>query len=227
MKSLTNKTLNIAQVKSGVANFFESTRTFTYKRIPAYDSATSDLYSQADGIVGFISRGLCHGSVLVHCQHGVSRSVTCALFYLMRKAGFPLKDALSLVQKHRPEAHPIPGFMTQLEKYETKCRGLGVLRLPAQEKGGDTGKASSSSAANKKRKIGPQIGPSRGPAEQPQTASTSPTKVRRIIGPSIGPAAPPPPAATTASVSLPKSMIGPSIEVTKHTCEKKGNETES
>lgn len=61
-----------------------------YKRVAVYDASTSanDLESQAEDIVNFISKGLHHGSVLVHCHHGVSRSTTCILLYLMRCVWF-------------------------------------------------------------------------------------------------------------------------------------------
>lgn len=72
-------------IQAGVANFFEKTHSFVYKRIPIFDSPTSvtDLERQVDEIVTFITNGLFHGSVLVHCHKGVSRSTTCVLLYLM------------------------------------------------------------------------------------------------------------------------------------------------
>ena len=76
-----------SNIQAGVPNFFEkSKRGFTYKRINVYDtpSSATQLEEFAPSIVKFISNGLFHGSVLVHCQHGVSRSTTCVLFYLMR-----------------------------------------------------------------------------------------------------------------------------------------------
>jgi hypothetical protein len=73
-------------LKTGVPNYFESSRAYTYKRIPVLDASTSssDLLDKADEIVDFIASGLCHGSVLVHCQRGVSRSTTAVVLYLMR-----------------------------------------------------------------------------------------------------------------------------------------------
>jgi len=55
-------------------------------RVPVYDASTSvtDLLEAADAIVSFIAKALHHGSCLVHCQRGVSRSTTAVLFYLMR-----------------------------------------------------------------------------------------------------------------------------------------------
>ena len=93
-----------------------------------YDTATSDLLSQADAIVGFISSGLHHGSVLVHCKEGVSRSTTCVIFFLMRKLGMTYADAFELCKRKRPVAQPIPSFVDQCQKYERKCRKLGVIQ---------------------------------------------------------------------------------------------------
>jgi protein-tyrosine phosphatase len=73
-------------LQAGVPNYFESSGAFVYKRIPVLDASTSvsDFVEKADEIVKFIATGLCHGSVLVHCQRGVSRSTTAVLLYLMR-----------------------------------------------------------------------------------------------------------------------------------------------
>eukprot|EP00042_Codosiga_hollandica_P037269 m.291546 g.291546 ORF g.291546 m.291546 type:complete len:90 (-) comp55099_c0_seq3:50-319(-) len=58
-------------------------------------------------------------AVLVHCNAGVSRSVTVVLAYLMRKQGFALDDALALVKDKRPCAQPNSGFLAQLRKLES------------------------------------------------------------------------------------------------------------
>jgi protein-tyrosine phosphatase len=77
-------------IEAGVPNYFErsSASTLHYHRIPIYDSAlsVSELRDQADAICDFIANALeCHqSSILVHCQQGVSRSVTAALLYLIR-----------------------------------------------------------------------------------------------------------------------------------------------
>ena len=72
--------------QAGVPNYFESSSKFIYRRIPVYDTPTiaSDLKEAADEICSFIAKGLLRGSVLVHCQKGVSRSTTAVLMYLMR-----------------------------------------------------------------------------------------------------------------------------------------------
>ena len=74
-----------AGITAGVPNYFEGRGgDIAYKRVPVYDIATSDLLPYADAMVHFISNGLHHGSVLVHCQRGVSRSATAVIMFLMR-----------------------------------------------------------------------------------------------------------------------------------------------
>mmetsp|Transcript_1739 Transcript_1739/g.2415 ORF Transcript_1739/g.2415 Transcript_1739/m.2415 type:complete len:128 (+) Transcript_1739:57-440(+) len=76
-----------AGITAGVPNYFEHNKgsnSIKYKRISVYDASTSDLLSYADEVVNFISSGLHHGSVLVHCQRGASRSATAVIFYLIR-----------------------------------------------------------------------------------------------------------------------------------------------
>lgn len=96
-------------IQAGVPNYFEKPgsichRTndapsfssaaaetcFTYRRIAVYDSSTSvpALLDAAEEICSFIATALCHGSVLVHCQRGVSRSVAALAFYLIRYVFF-------------------------------------------------------------------------------------------------------------------------------------------
>lgn len=58
------------------------------------------------------------GTVLVHCQAGISRSVATVTAYLMKTRRLSLKDALALVQSRRNQACPNSGFMHQLELYE-------------------------------------------------------------------------------------------------------------
>ena len=89
--SIYSRILNVTPAKeagitAGVPNFFEnnSKSNIKYKRIAVYDASTSDLLSRADEMVEFISNGLHHGGVLVHCQRGVSRSSTAICMFLMR-----------------------------------------------------------------------------------------------------------------------------------------------
>ncbi|EEC47494.1 predicted protein [Phaeodactylum tricornutum CCAP 1055/1] len=150
----TSKEVNI---KAGVPNFFESSGRFVYKRIAVLDAPTSvsDLAERSDEIVGFIAKGLHHGSVLVHCQRGVSRSTTAVLLYLMRRLGMPLSQALTLVQRRRPQAAPIPAFVTFLEEYEVGLRETGVVSSTSSGAKRPAGAAQPSGPTAKRPLVGP------------------------------------------------------------------------
>jgi protein-tyrosine phosphatase len=56
-----------------------------------------------------------HGSLLVHCVEGKSRSVVVAMAILMHKNGtLSVDDALSNVKKHRRIANPHPALLAVL-----------------------------------------------------------------------------------------------------------------
>lgn len=57
------------------------------------------------------------GSVLVHCQAGMSRSASVVIGYLMWKNKLPLRDAIALTRKGRPRVLPNAGFLCQLLEF--------------------------------------------------------------------------------------------------------------
>lgn len=154
-------------------------------------------------MVDFISNGLHHGSVLVHCQRGVSRSATAVIMYLMKKANMTMNQSLELCQRRRSMVDPNSAFLDQLRTYEKECRTWGHLtsvddpndgvgkklsKKDGSEKnstginaGGEKRKAenSDSSDGKKKRMVGPAIGPGIGPPRGPVKSA--------VIGPAMGP----------------------------------------
>ncbi|UZJ51242.1 hypothetical protein CBS101457_000562 [Exobasidium rhododendri] len=66
------------------------------------------------------------GTVLVHCQAGVSRSVAIVAAYLMRTRLMSLSDAIALIQSRRCQADPNPGFRHQLELFESASCNVDV-----------------------------------------------------------------------------------------------------
>ena len=137
-----------------------------YKRIPVYDASTSNLLTYAPEIVSFISKGLNYGSVLVHCQKGVSRSATAVLFYLMFVQGMELDSAVKLVQRRRQCINPIPAFMKQLQDYEKECKEKGLICEVFKEV------ESGQDANSRKRKV---IGPMSGPVPSNQQSAIGPS----------------------------------------------------
>ncbi|CAF0826467.1 unnamed protein product [Didymodactylos carnosus] len=57
---------------------------------------------------------------LVHCQAGMSRSVTCVIAYLMKYKQMSLIQAYNYVKYKRQIAKPNYGFWKQLQTYERK-----------------------------------------------------------------------------------------------------------
>jgi len=191
-------------IEAGVPNYFEkpklsSQRPLKYHRIPIYDSPASLLELQTEhekAIIRFITKGLCHGNVLVHCSRGVSRSSTSVILYLMAKRQFEYDDALALIRRRRPEAQPIPAFETWLKEREN------FYRLENNDEKGTNNIKGSQHPPTKKRKLQTPAGPSTiGPSPPPS------------IGPAIGPSPPPsigpesPPQSTMVSIGPEPSQL--------------------
>jgi hypothetical protein len=63
------------------------------------------------------------GRVYVHCTHGVSRSPTAVLWFLMQYRGMTLLEAAELVKARRVKVSPTGGFVTVLMQAEVRFRG--------------------------------------------------------------------------------------------------------
>lgn len=88
------------------------------------DSSTQDLLKSFDTICDFIDRMMLqrsrnnNGNILIHCSHGISRSATAVIAYLMRKDRKDLASVLDQVRAKRPLVKPSTSFMVQLEIWE-------------------------------------------------------------------------------------------------------------
>jgi hypothetical protein len=71
-----------------------------------------------------------HKNILVHCENGVSRSVTVILAYLL-KNNYTLKEALTQIKTNRTSTftRPNSGFARQLLKYEKEIFGINSISL--------------------------------------------------------------------------------------------------
>jgi protein-tyrosine phosphatase len=72
-------------------------------------------FSIIDTIHEFISKNI---KCIVHCQMGVSRSVSIVMAYLMKYENKSYYDSLHYVKKCRKCASPNPGFVKQLIEFE-------------------------------------------------------------------------------------------------------------
>lgn len=87
-----------------------------YHRITIPDDRDANLYQHFIPVCDFIDKA--EGNVLVHCQGGVSRSVSVVIAYLMHSEGLSYNQSLDIVKKCRPCACPNIGFQQQLRKFE-------------------------------------------------------------------------------------------------------------
>ncbi|RKF64909.1 Tyrosine-protein phosphatase yvh1 [Erysiphe neolycopersici] len=108
---------------------YEHLQEFKHLQIEVDDIETENLLEIFEKTGAWIKEALKNGDegkpgvVLVHCAMGISRSVTIVLAYLLREnVTLEVSDALSLVQRARPKAHPNDGFIAQLKLYkEMEC----------------------------------------------------------------------------------------------------------
>jgi protein-tyrosine phosphatase len=83
----------------------------------AYDVQLAPFIEQA---IPFIRLHVNAGrNVLVHCQMGISRSVSLLVAFLMRERAMSFNTAMTLVQKARHEAEPNLSFTRQLRALQT------------------------------------------------------------------------------------------------------------
>lgn len=93
-----------------------------YLDVSVLDLPEEPLCSHFPVCFKFIDDALKNGRVLVHCNAGISRSVSIVIAYLMSRRQQSLREALRLVKSVRPRANPNEGFMKQLKMYETICQ---------------------------------------------------------------------------------------------------------
>ncbi|ETN80625.1 dual specificity phosphatase, catalytic domain protein [Necator americanus] len=105
-----------------------------YHFILAMDLPNQDLLGTgllADGLAFMKNAVQSGGNVLVHCEVGVSRSVTVVAAYIMQKYKFSPEKALEFIKKSRPIAFPNEGFYAQLQIFEKLDYNLDDAALSA------------------------------------------------------------------------------------------------
>merc|ERR1719229_841725 len=110
---------------------------FDYHRVPVGDNATERLLPHFQDAWNFLERVRIRedGGVLVHCQQGVSRSVSMVLSYLMKYYRMTFDEALALAKAARKQACPNDGFEAQLRELdETLRRTNGYEKIPPKKK---------------------------------------------------------------------------------------------
>ncbi|XP_014242686.1 dual specificity protein phosphatase 10 isoform X2 [Cimex lectularius] len=120
MKDLgVTKVLNVTQ--AGVPS--QEASGIAYRQLPASDSTQQNIKQYFEEAFSFIEDARkSNGSVLVHCQAGVSRSPTIAIAYIMKHRGVSMVEAYKLVKTARSIISPNLNFMGQLLELEQCLR---------------------------------------------------------------------------------------------------------
>ena len=112
-----NDITHIVNAGVNITNVFP--KQIVYLNVEILDLPDTDITVKFAPVHAFICDALkAGGSVLIHCNAGVSRSATLALSYMMRFHRLKLAEALTQVRSIRPSVRPNDGFYEQLEAYE-------------------------------------------------------------------------------------------------------------
>lgn len=79
-----------------------------------------------DFIDGAIASDMC---ILVHCEHGRSRSSACIIAWLMKRQSMTLDSALNHCKQRRSAVRPNNGFFRQLRALDIQCNGRDSMPL--------------------------------------------------------------------------------------------------
>ncbi|CAD8097151.1 unnamed protein product [Paramecium primaurelia] len=91
-------------------------------RIVAYDEPNYNLFEHFQQTNSFIKHHLEITNVLVHCQVGVSRSVSILIAYFIKELHMSPDVALQYIKEKRDFVYPNEGFQHQLQQYYEKCQ---------------------------------------------------------------------------------------------------------
>lgn len=118
-------TLGITHILSAAAEYPPASMPgIRALHIALYDRTNERTTSHLPAAIAFIEAARQYnGRVLVHCQHGVSRSITLVLAYLMQTEHLTLTQAFSFVRALRASIEPNPSFLGELRALEESIFG--------------------------------------------------------------------------------------------------------
>ena len=98
---------------------------FTYLDLKLRDEPDQVIFPQVDNAYKFIVENR-NTNVFVHCVHGMSRSGSVVVYYLMKEKGMRMQEGIEFIGKIREVINPNEGFRRQLMEKEKEIFGEGV-----------------------------------------------------------------------------------------------------
>ena len=95
---------------------------FTYLDLKLKDEPEQVIFPQVDNAYKFIMENR-NTNVFVHCVHGMSRSGSVIVYYLMKEKGMKMQEAIEFIGKIREVINPNEGFRRQLMEKEKEIFG--------------------------------------------------------------------------------------------------------
>lgn len=95
---------------------------FTYLDLKLKDEPEQVIFPQVDNAYKFIMENR-NTNVFVHCVHGMSRSGSVIVYYLMKEKGMRMQEAIEFIGKIREVINPNEGFRRQLMEKEKEIFG--------------------------------------------------------------------------------------------------------
>ncbi|OQR93011.1 dual specificity protein phosphatase 2-like [Achlya hypogyna] len=106
-----------------------------YLRVAVTDEPEVAIDAFFDEACSFINKAVDNKrACLVHCSHGMSRSATIVLAYLISHRGMQLLEALDYLRARRRVVSPNVGFMQRLVELEIKVHHAASLDLQEYKK---------------------------------------------------------------------------------------------
>ena len=98
---------------------------FTDLDLKLRDEPDQVIFPQVDNAYKFIVENR-NTNVFVHCVHGMSRSGSVVVYYLMKEKGMRMQEGIEFIGKIREVINPNEGFRRQLMEKEMEIFGEGV-----------------------------------------------------------------------------------------------------
>ncbi len=118
-----NHITHIVNCPYGVLPYFPD--HFSYMSLQLDDVPEQSLYGVLEPAFEFIKKAIATGgTVLVACHAGISRSVSVAVYFIMKVKDLTYAEALSVVRSKRSIANPNPGFAKQLVSVSPEVKRL-------------------------------------------------------------------------------------------------------